>query len=447
MSAGLGAGSGGGAGDGSQHPVVYVIPPLEAWYHLPVHEQLQRIIAWRDEQLANQPNLRSFASAATPAQVFPPQEAPSAYPDPPEIASRRVEAHHSTAYHPTVDEPPYDEPTDLRGRGGIPVSTSVLPPNPIQSGFTATEQDDQPAPLNLPIYKTARTPAHVEGARDERETSSDQDYQPEVLRSRPFIPTSYALVPRTPAPGQPIGPIYVSASPATPAVVSHQIDPSVGNQAHASFSSQFRPFISQGTDAASTELPVVQSLSIRDSVAGPGPTTAIESSSVNHRPAATAAAEPYPEPGISDVRDITFPHLDDLEFQPLTAPAKEPVSNASQASPTSPAEDTEAASSKTAKNRAQKAKQKAKQKANKKAKKAAAASPAAPAVEPDEVQTPETVNQSPASPKDVTAPITKSQAKKARKKAKKAAATAAEAEEDDFLRKMKEDSMLFSPPT
>jgi hypothetical protein len=71
----------------------------------------------------------------------------------------------------------------------------------------------------------------------------------------------------------------------------------------------------------------------------------------------TASDDPAVQRAIRDVEA----QVEELEFQPLTAPVKEP--------PPPPPSDTEAVSKKTAKNRAKKARQKA----NKQAKKAAAA--------------------------------------------------------------------------
>ncbi|ROV88790.1 hypothetical protein VSDG_08982 [Cytospora chrysosperma] len=242
----------------------------------------------------------------------------------------------------------------------------------------------KPKPLPLPLTSV---PAG-EVARSERESSFDQDYdrwESEVVHGRPSIPTDYVLVPRTPAPGPAIGPLYVSAPPAGSAFARPQ----------------------QATGAASTALPAIQNLSITNPTARSGSTAAIESSSVNPQPAAAGAAEPHPELGISDVQEIHFPHLEDLEFQPLTAPVRGPPSEEYQeptSSPSSPTEATGATSASGSVNE----------------------SPASP----DEVSLPE----------EVSAPVTKAKAKKARKKAKKAAAAAAEAEENEFLDKMKEDN-------
>ncbi|KUI70199.1 Histone acetyltransferase GCN5 [Cytospora mali] len=254
---------------------------------------------------------------------------------------------------------------------------------------------------------TQPTTLDTTDTRSERESSFDQDYQrweSEVIHGRPAVPTGYVLVPRTPAPGQPIGPLYVSAPPAASALENPQPLPSVGAQAHESPIIQSQPVALQASSAASTTLPAIQNLSISNHVAASGPTAAIESFPVNPQPAATAAAEPHPELGISDVQDITFPHLEDLEFQPLTAPVKRPAPSATSESSTSSTEGTEA------------------------------------------THAPAPVNESPASPEEVSspeevaAPLTKNQAKKARKKAKRAAAAATEAEEIEFLNKMKEDN-------
>ncbi|KUI57142.1 Histone acetyltransferase GCN5 [Cytospora mali] len=414
MSAGPGAGGGAWGGGGSQGYNGCGLPPLEDWKHLPVAEQLQRVIEWRDQQarLIQQSSTPPYAPQSQ-SQVYAPQGTQSVYPypqvaqsgpvAPPGVASRRIEA----GRPPTVNHPTNHEATTHR-------------------------ETTHPTTLD-PTDK-----------RSERESSFDQDYQrweSEVIHGRPSIPTGYVLVPRTPAPGQPIGPLYVSAPPATSAFENPQSVLSVGAQAHESPIIQSQPVAFQASSAASTTLPAIQNLSISDHIAASGPTAAIESFPVNPQPAATAAAEPHLELGISDVQDITFPHLEDLEFQPLTAPVKRPAPYSISESPTSSTEDTEAVRSKTAKNRAKKAKQKEREKA----KKAAAAAAAATATS-NETCAPAPVNESPASPEEVlspeevAAPRTKNQAKKARKKAKRAAAAATEAEEIEFLNKMKEDN-------
>lgn len=200
----------------------------------------------------------------------------------------------------------------------------------------------------------------------------------------------------------------------------------------------------------SDALPAFQTLSIADQVAESGPTVAIESSTASPQSAATAAAEHCSDFGIGDIQDISFPHLENHEFFPLTAPVKEPVANEAQAS-----QDEEAVSSKTAKNRAKKAKQKLRDKAKKEAAATAGeratggtaeAAIVVPDVVSDEASTPGPVNESPASPEEAPGPLTKNQAKKARKKAKRAAAAAVEAEENDLLDKMKDDSKLPTLP-
>ncbi|ROW07931.1 hypothetical protein VMCG_03392 [Cytospora schulzeri] len=439
MSAGAGGGAWGPPGGGSRGPSGYNgpgLPPLENWKHLPVAVQLQRVKEWRDQQLAQQNPTPYHAPPPSQTQVYHP---PSS-----------SHGTHSVHPHPQVTQPggatvaqqftPFDiDPRRIETRP----PPAVYHPNPTDHEAT-THQTLNPADVNP---NTTSTPPPADVARNERESSFDQDYErweSEVIHRRPVIPTGYVLVPHTPAPGPAIGPIYVSAPPAPPGFArsQHPVQ-SVGVQAHESPATQSQPVATRATGpAASIALPEIQNLSISNQVAGSAPTAAIESSSVNPQPAATAAAEPHPELGISDIEEIHFPHLENHEFQPLTAPVRGPATKEDQPSSPSPEEATQAVSSKTAKNRAKKAKQKEREKAKKAA---AAAAAAAITVESDESSSPGPSNQSPspeevAAPEQVAAPVTKAKAKKARKKANRAAAIAAETEENEFLDKMKEDN-------
>lgn len=409
MSAGPGPGGGGGGYQGppsSDHGFGsgfgFELPPLENWSHLPPESQLRELTKWRDQKAAEAASLLHAPSSQSQAHHPLPPRPQVILPGsriapfvPPEIVPRRIEAARPppNVYHP------------------IDHDTTTTTPRALY-------------PIDFD-HNTTNTTTPAEVARNERESSFDQDYQrweSEVVHGRPAIPTDYVLVPRIPAPGPALGPIYISAAEAA-RVNSQQPAPSIGVQARG--------------PASSTALPEIQNLSIHNPITGSVPTAAIESSSVNPQPAATAAAEPHPEVGIGDVQEIFFPHLEDLEFQPLTAPVRGPATKEDQAPPSSPTESTEAVSSKTAKNRAKKAKQKEREKAKK-----AAAAAAAIVVDSDESSEPGPVDEVPASPEEVAAPVSKAKAKKARKKAKRAAAVAAEAEENNFLDKMKEDSKL-----
>lgn len=453
MSAGPGPGGGAWGGGHPAYPAypgpsgyngfAFELPPLEDWSHLPPEELLQKLTEWRDQKRAE---------AAAAAQYFhaPPSQFQSQPQSQPQLQPQSQPQHHSLPPRPQVAQPggavvqfapPENGPRriDARNRPPAPPPPTVYHPTHHE---VTTPQPLNPADTNPSINtNTANTSAPPEVARNERESSFEQDYtrwESEVVQGRPAIPTDYALVPRTPAPGPPLGLLYVSAFEST-----QQPAPSVGVQANGSLANRSQPVAVQATAPASTAVPSIQNLSISNPSSGSGPTAAIESSSVNPQPAATAAAEPHPEVGISDIQEISFPHLEDLEFQPLTAPVRGPATKEDHAPPSSSTEATEAVSSKTAKNRAKRAKQKVREKAKK-----AAAAAAAPAivVDSDDSSTAGPVNETPASPEEasspeeVAAPVTKAKAKKARKKAKRAAAVAAEAEENEFLNKMKEDS-------
>lgn len=232
----------------------------------------------------------------------------------------------------------------------------------------------------------------------ERESSFDEDYkrwESQVVHGHPAVPTSHVLVPRVPAPGPPTTPFYVSSPPAptrndhhsiasqTPTsrpassiplnafeglTVQPQLEralpdtrssstvPSVPNAVQAPRSADQRSSLQAPNHPAS-----------KGTLSGPGETgAAIESTPVHpgvgDEPSGSttgiraASDDPAVQRAIRDVEA----QIEELEFQPLTAPVKEP--------PPPPPSDTEAVSKKTAKNRAKKARQKE----NKKAKKAAA---------------------------------------------------------------------------
>lgn len=483
-----GPGPGGGAwpatGSGSQGPSGYQgpgVPPLADWKHLTVQEQFKRHNEWRRQHKQAQRTATAYASQPQPqprSQAPQSQETQPAPPRvshplpprpvaPPAIDRRRnqVEPGRKEAGRPI---PPWRR----RNEADRPIppwrrrNEADRPPPPwrrqtrdhtaanVAAHATAHHATAHPAALNLAATNTLRNLAPAQAPRNEVAHVYD--------RSHLVLPEGYELV----------NPTAVTCGFVTP-----QPAPSSGVQAHASRPNRFQPAAShaayatpvappafqsfstpnpvaqwdytaaiesssvnpQPADAASAALPALQTLSITDPVADSGPTEAINTSPVCPHAAATAATEHH-------VTEVHFPHLEDLEFQPLTRPVKVPDSNEGQAS-----QDAETASSKTAKNRAKRAKQKIRFRAKKQAAAAAAAEGAAGAtpevaVVSDETPASGPVNESPASPQEASGPLSKNQAKKARQKAKKAAAAAAEAEENDLLDKMKEDSKFPRSP-
>ncbi|KAI3399967.1 hypothetical protein diail_5123 [Diaporthe ilicicola] len=241
----------------------------------------------------------------------------------------------------------------------------------------------------------------------ERESSFDEDYQrweSEVVYGQSPVPTGHVLVPRVPAPGRPTTPLFVSSPPppartrndpqstVSQAVVSH---PAPANPLHT-FE---RLSIRNPSERASPEIhssltahpapSVVQAPKTEDQPSSPGfpnhpvathplpglteTRVAIGSNSVHPEAAGelldstTGIGAPSDDPATQTAIREVEARIEELEFQPLTAPVKEP-------SPPPPS-DTEAVSRKTAKNRAKKAKQRERNKA----KKAVAAAAPAPA--------------------------------------------------------------------
>ncbi|KAG8163470.1 hypothetical protein KVR01_006767 [Diaporthe batatas] len=175
----------------------------------------------------------------------------------------------------------------------------------------------------------------------ERESSFEEDYrrwESQVVHGQPPVPTGHILVPRAPAPGPPTTPFYVSP-PAPPTCHDPQTPP-----------------------LESLERPAAA-----DWLAGPEPTgAAIESTPVSpgvgDEPSGSAAGlcTASQDPDVQRAIREVEAQVEEREFQPLTAPVKEPLAQPG---------DAEAPRNKTAANRAKKARQKA----NKKARKAAAA--------------------------------------------------------------------------
>lgn len=232
----------------------------------------------------------------------------------------------------------------------------------------------------------------------ERESSFDEDYkrwESQVVYGRPAVPTGHILVPRVPAPGPPATPFYVSSPPAPTRNDPHSIASQTSTSCPASSTSPnafegltIQPQSEDALPANQSSFTVhsvpsaVQAPRREDQASsleaasypvdkytlpGPGKTSAaIESTTVapgvGDEPSGltTGIRAASDDPAVQRaIRDVEV-QIEQLEFQPLTAPVKEPPP---------PPSDTEAVSKKTAQNRAKKARQRE----NKRAKKAAVA--------------------------------------------------------------------------
>lgn len=401
-------------------------PPFHEWKHLTIDEQLQRAKDWRAQHSSNFQPPRSFSTPAlvptpsTPARSPSPRALPprAGRPDPVTVAAELSTAHP----YPDSQLGPQREPTfgghrtpvqpraaqqlgygqNFNGQAfahwhaGVPQGVpnqSITTPGP-RLGPITTPETDTVSPVADP---SAALPQQV---GFERESSFDEDYkrwESQVVHGQRPVPTSHVLVPRVPAPGPPTTPFYVSPPPAPTRNDRHSIAPQAPTSQPASsaplrsfesltvqsqpqhalpenpspFTANSVPSVVQAprTEGQTSALETLDHPAAIDKLSGPGETgAAIESipvnSGVGDEPGGsttggwTASDDPAVQRAIRDVEA----QVEELEFQPLTAPVKEP-------SPPPPLSDTEAVSKKTAKNRAKKARQKA----NKKAKKAAAA--------------------------------------------------------------------------
>lgn len=287
------------------------------------------------------------------------------------------------AFAPSYPSVPQGIPT--------PSSQSITTPGPRLDPATAAETDT--------FAPVAVHPAGVpQQGHSERESSFDEDYkrwESQVVHGQPPVPTSHILVPRVPAPGPPTTPFFVSSPPAITRNDRHTtaLQPSASHpapsipvrdfealtvqpqsqlalpEARSSVTAHSVPSAVQAPTTAdqTSSLEAPNHRVARDRLSGPGETdAAIESNPVHpevgDEPSdsttgiGTASDDPAVQRAIRDVEA----QIEELEFQPLTAPVKEPPP---------PPSDSEAVSKKTAKNRAKKARQKE----NRKAKKAAAA--------------------------------------------------------------------------
>lgn len=294
----------------------------------------------------------------------------------------------------------FDHDQTLNGQASAPwypgvpqgaPNQSITTPGPRLDPTTAAETDT--------FAPVAVHPAGVpQQGRSERESSFDEDYkrwESQVVHGQPPVPTSHILVPRVPAPGPPTTPFFVSSPPATTRNDPHTIasqtptshpDSSIPLRAFEGLTVQpeSQPALPETrspgtahsvpsavqeprTEDQISSLEALNHPLARDRLSEPGETgAAIESNPVHpevgDEPSGsttefgTASDDPAVQSAIRDVEA----QIEELEFQPLTAPVKEPPP---------PPSDSEAVSKKTAKNRAKKARQKE----NRKAKKAAAA--------------------------------------------------------------------------
>lgn len=388
-------------------------PPFHEWKHLPVKEQLQRAIDWRAQHSTNlqfpsffsAPALDPTASTAARSSSTHPLQPPDLRFGPdvavPQLSSidRQLGLqreptfgdHHTYRQAPATQQLGYGQ--DLGGQAfahwhpGDPSSTTLGPrPDPT----TALDTDAVPS---------ATVPQQ---GSFQRESSFEEDYkrwESEVVHGQRPSPTSHILVPRVPAPGPPTTPFYVSPPPAPTrddrrsiALQAPLSNPasSVPLRAFESLTVQSQPrhallespsSYTADSSPSAPQAPIAEAHSpplesfdrpaAADRLSGPEETGAtIESTPVSPGAGAEpsgSATESWTSSDDPDVqraiREVEA-QIEEREFQPLTAPVKEPPP------PPPPApSNTEAVSKKTAENRAKKARQKA----NRKAKKAAAA--------------------------------------------------------------------------
>lgn len=373
-------------------------PPFHQWQHLTIDEQIQRAKDWRAQHSTNfQPAVVSTAS--TPARSSPPRaleqpcnlplSAASPYPD------RQLGAQRGPTFggHRIPDQPTATQQLgnsqDLNGQAfahwhpGIPQG---IPNQSVTQSVTTLGPRVNP------------TTTDAQQRLFERESSFEEDYklwESQVVHGQSPVPTGHILVPRVPAPGPPTTPFYVSPPPATTRNDGHSIasqaptsspTSSVPLRAFESLAVQPQPqhalsespsLFTASSVPGSVQAPRIEGQTspletIRrpaaiDRLSGPGETgAAIESTQVNPGVGDEPGGSPTgiwtlsDDPGVQRVISGVEAQVEELEFQPLTAPVREP--------PPPPPSDTEAVSKKTARNRAKKARQKA----NKKAKKAAA---------------------------------------------------------------------------
>lgn len=395
-------------------------PPFQEWGHLAIDEQIQRAREWRAQHSTNLQPSGSFSAPApvstfssTPARsssphalqsratrpgpvTVAPELSTAPYPDHQRRAPRELTfGDHRTPGQPSASQQFGNDQT-FNGQALAPCYPGVPQGVPNQSITTPAPRLDPATAAETDTFApVAVHPAGVpQQGRSERESSFEEDYkrwESQVVHGQPPIPTSHILVPRVPAPGLPTTPFFVSSPPATSRNDPHTIasqtptsHPASSVPLHAFESLTVQPQSQRAlpetrssvaahsvpsavpaprTKDKSSSLEASNHPVAGDILSGPGETgAAIESNPVHPKVGdepsgstteiGTASDDPAVQRAIRNVEA----QIEELEFQPLTAPVKEPPP---------PPSDSEAVSKKTAKNRANKARQKENRKANK----------------------------------------------------------------------------------
>lgn len=390
-------------------------PPFHEWTHLTIDEQLQRAIDWRAQHLGNVQPSGSFSAPApvstfssTPARSSSPHALPPRpgidtvaselstarpYPDHQPHAQRELTfgGHHTPGQPPVTQQ--FGNGRAFNGQAFAPRYPAVPQRVPNQS-ITPTlghRVDPATAPeADTFAPGTVHPTGVLQQGPSERESSFDEDYsrwESQVVHGQPPVPTRHILVPRVPAPGPPTTPFYVSSPPA-PAPYDRPSIASRAPNSHPASSIPLRAFeglaIQHQTQDAQPEArssvtaqsgpSAVQAPRTEDqtsSLEAPNHRVAIDrASGLGETGAAIESTPVQPEVGAESsdsiteigaapdipavpraIRDVEA-QIEELEFQPLTAPVKEPLP---------PPSDTELVS------------KKGRQKENREAKKAAVA--------------------------------------------------------------------------
>lgn len=372
-------------------------PPFHEWTHLTIDEQLKRAIDWRTQHSRNvQPPSSSSAPApvstfsSTPARsssphALPPRpgtvtvapELPTArpYPDHQPHAQREL----TFGGHLAPGQPPATQQLGngqaFNGQAFAPRYPAVPQRVPSQSITTLGHRVDPATTAETDTFAPGSVhPAGVpQQGPSERESSFDEDYsrwESQVVHGHRPVPTSHILVPRAPAPGPPTTPLYVPSPPAptskdrfssatqTPtsrpapsiplrAFENLTVQPQPQHallEAPSSVTAQSGPSVIQAprTEGKTSSLEASNHRVTTDRPSGLGETgAAIESTPVHPEVGAESSGSTTEigatpgDPAVQRaIRDVEA-QIEELEFQPLTAPVKEPPPPPSDIEPVS----------------------------------------------------------------------------------------------------------------
>lgn len=361
-------------------------PPFHEWAHLTIDEQLRCAIDWRAQHSRNvQPPGSSSAPApvstfsSTPSRSSSPHALP---PRPgtvtvaPELSTARPYPDHqlhaqrelTSGGHLTPGQPPasqqFGNGQAFNGQAFAPRYPAVSPRVPNQSITTPGHRVDPATAAETDTFAPGTVhPAGVpHQGPSERKSSFDEDYtrwESQVIHGHRPVPTSHVLVPGAPATGPPTTPLYVPSPPApTPSdrpSIASQIPTShpassyplrafesltlqpqsqhALSEASSSVTAQSGPSNIQAprTEDTPSSLEASNQSATTDRPSGLGETgAAIESTPVHPEVGAessgsTTEIEATPgDPAVQRaIRDVEA-QIEELEFQPLTAPVKEP---------------------------------------------------------------------------------------------------------------------------